>query len=152
MKKRDIILNVLPFVIWISLFILELFDFREWKFMFFSQIVLILGLPIILSVYNTVSSNDFGDVFIKNIFMAVSNVLGILFSSALSDSFVQPDPEASPVIALFIIITLIHVGVLSLICCGIKDILKKNDFTRIKFIKFKWKERWIITYMIQLKK
>jgi len=126
MKKRDMILNVLPFVLWLALFVLELFDFREWKFMFFSQIVLILGLPIILSIYNTISSNDCGDIFIKNIFMAVSNVLGILFSSALSDSFVQPDPEASPVIALFIVIILIHIGVLSLICCGIKHILNKK--------------------------
>ena len=87
---------------------------------------LILVLPLILSIYNAVSSECCEDIFIKNIFMVVSNALGIIFSSALSNSFVQPDPEATLVIALFVGVTFIYTGILTLICCGIKYIVRKN--------------------------
>ena len=126
MKKRDLIINILPFLLMMAIFVIELLGVGQGYVMTWVIIVLIAILPLIVSVYNTVASENCSDIVTRNAGMAFAWVLGILFSSAFTDSFVQRDPEMEPVMALGIGLAIVYVCVLTLICCVVKRIVKKK--------------------------
>ncbi len=116
MKKRDIFINILSFVLWMLIFVPEIFGFEEWKFKFFATMAMLFVLPVIICIYDTIISEDSGSLTIKTIFMGTSNFIGMLFSTALSDSFIEPDSELGAVLPVFWGIIFVYTVILDLVC------------------------------------
>ena len=126
MSKKDLLINVSPFFLLIAFFILGLLESAEGNVMLIIRLVLLLGLPLVVSIYNTVTSSDCSDILLKNTFFTFSCVVSIVLAALISER-IQYDPEMEPVMWLFVGLAVAYMGVLTLICCIIKRVVKKKD-------------------------
>ena len=126
MSKKDLLINVSPFFLLIAFFILGLLESAEGNVMLIIRLVLLLGLPLVVSIYNTVTSSDCSDILLKNTFFTFSSVVSIVLAALISER-IQYDPEMGPVMMLFVGLALVYMGILTLICCIIKRVVKKKD-------------------------
>lgn len=121
----NIILNLLPFVVWGVWFYLalnELYIYPDWGLV---QILLLVCLPIMYSVYNAIVWDRNKTFIIQNGIFAVSQVSGCYICGVLYYNFISSDSETQLVTSGFSFISVIYIAVLTLVCCGIKILINK---------------------------
>ena len=84
----------------------------------------------ILSLTNTLLSQNRKEFLIRNLILGIFNIVGILVNSVLYFSYICYDSEGLLVMQFEIFVAFIYVGILSLIGIAIKSVIlkfKKNN-------------------------
>ncbi len=125
-KIKDFVINVIPLVLWLAFFFVRLYCVDFGWLNVTVNAVLIFGVTLFLSIYNTLHSSDAITILYKNIISTVSNLLGMVLEQQLSHHFIQADYEANPVMKLFIVALIVFSTILTLIGCATKTAKNKK--------------------------
>lgn len=126
MKKiLNIILNLFPFVIWMGWFYLALGDIKTIPDLGTIQILLLLFLPLIYSIYNLIFSNNAKKFILRNTIFLISQVVGYYLCGLLYYNYISSDSETALIRNTFSFISIIYIVIITLICCGIRLLMRK---------------------------
>ena len=126
MKKIfNVVLNVLPFLIWMVWFLLALNDVEINPDLGTIQILLLLGLPLVYSVYNVIFSGNKKNFLIQNFVFGVAQVVGYYISGLLYYDYISSDPETILVNNTFSAISIVYVLITTLIFYWISGIVAR---------------------------
>lgn len=126
MKKIfNVVLNVLPFLIWMVWFLLALNDVEINPDLGTIQILLLLGLPLVYSVYNVIFSGNKKNFLIQNFVFGVAQVVGYYISGLLYYDYISSDSETILVNNTFSAISIVYVLITTLIFYWISGIVAR---------------------------
>lgn len=126
MKKIfNIVLNVLPFLIWMVWFLLAFNDVEINPDLGTIQILLLLGLPLVYSVYNVIFSGNKKNFLIQNFVFGVAQVVGYYISGLLYYDYISNDSETILVNNTFSAISIVYVLITTLIFYWISGIVAR---------------------------
>lgn len=126
MKKIfNVVLNVLPFLIWMVWFLLALNDVEINPDLGTIQILLLLGLPLVYSVYNVIFSGNKKNFLIQNFVFGVAQVVGYYISGLLYYDYISNDSETILVNNTFSAISIVYVLITTLIFYWISGIVAR---------------------------
>lgn len=127
MKKIfNAVLNILPFFIWISWFLLALNDVETKPDLWTIQILLLLGLPLVYSIYNVVFSGNKKNFLIQNFVFGVAQVVGYYIRGLLYYDYISSDSETILVNNTFSAISVAYILIATLIFYGISVAVEKS--------------------------
>jgi len=110
MKKFfNIVLNILPFFIWIVWFLLALNDVETNPDLGTIQIILLLGLPLVYSIYNVVFSCDKKCFLMQNFVFGVVQMVGYYICGLLYSDYISGDSETILVCNTFSVISVVYI-------------------------------------------
>lgn len=131
MKKTvNIILNVLPFIIWIVWFICALFSLFE-SSLFLIQLFLLFVLPIGYSLFNFIITNKKIDFVVHNLIFAISHIIGYCTLGILYYNFISNDSGTVLVSKTFTFFSIIYITIITLIFYLCKR--EKNKYNIVLF-------------------
>ena len=126
MKKIfNVVLNVLPFFIWIGWFLLALNNAEINPDLGTIQILLLLGLPLVYSVYNVIFSAKKKNFLMQNFVFGVAQVVGYYISGLLYYDYISSDSETILVNNTFSAISVVYILITTLIFYGISVVVEK---------------------------
>jgi len=126
MKKIfNVVLNVLPFFIWIGWFLLALNNVEINPDLGTIQILLLLGLPLVYSVYNVIFSGNKKNFLMQNFVFGVAQVVGYYISGLLYYDYISSDSETILVNNTFSAISVVYILITTLIFYGISVVVEK---------------------------
>ena len=89
------------------------------------QILLLLGLPLLYSIYNVFFSKDKNEFAIYNAIFGVSHIIGYYIMGLLYYNYISSDSETVLVINTFSGISIIYILIATLIFYGIRVLVDK---------------------------
>lgn len=126
MKKIiNVVLNVLPFFIWIGWFLLALNDVETNPDLGSIQILLLLGLPLVYSIYNVIFSSNKKNFLMQNFVFGVAQVVGYYISGLLYYDYISSDSETILVNNTFSAISVVYILITTLIFYWISVVEEK---------------------------
>ncbi len=126
MKKIfNVLINVLPFFIWIGWFLLALNDIETNPDLGTIQILLLLGLPLLYSIYNVLLSKNKKEFLIHNVIFGLSQVIGCFVTVQLYYNHVSSDSETILVGNVFSGISILYISIATLLFYGVKTLVGK---------------------------
>ena len=126
MKKIfSITVNIIPFFVWIIWFILALYDIETIPDLGLIQILLLLGLPLLYSIYNVIFSSDKRNFAIQNMIFGVAQVVGYYSSGMLYYNLISGDSETILVFNTFSGISIVYILIATFIFYVIRLLVDK---------------------------
>ena len=126
MKKIfNIIINIIPFYIWKIWFYLALIDIDINPDLGVIEILLLLGFPLLYSIYNVLISKNKKEFVINNVVFGVSHIIGYYIAGLLYYDYISSDSETVLVINTFSGISIIYVSIITLVFYGIRALVEK---------------------------
>lgn len=126
MKKIfNIIINIIPFFIWMIWFYLALIDIDINPDLGVIEILLLLGFPLLYSIYNVLISKNKKEFVINNVVFGVSHIIGYYIAGLLYYDYISSDSETVLVINTFSGISIIYVSIITLVFYGIRALVEK---------------------------
>ena len=125
MKKIPIFVNFFPALIWIAWFLCALYDIEVRPDLGMIQILLLLLLPLIYSLYNLIMSSRKRNFIILNGLFLISQLMGYYISGSLYFRYVSSDSETLLVMNTFSFLSLIYIMIITLAFYGIKALISK---------------------------
>ncbi len=114
MKKIIIFVNFFPALIWIAWFLCALYDIEVRPDLGMIQILLLLLLPLIYSLYNLIMSSRKRNFIILNGIFLLSQLMGYYISGSLYYRYVSSDAETLLVMNTFSFLSLIYIMIITL--------------------------------------
>lgn len=115
----------MPFFVWIGWFFLALYDLETKTDLGMIQIILLLCLPILYSVYNTIFSNNKKNLVIQNAIFGIAHVVGYYISGVLYYDHISSDTETILVNNTFSALSIVYILLVTFAFCGIKFLIDK---------------------------
>ena len=129
MKKvkiiANIIINILPFLAWIVWFLCAFYDVETSLDLFVIELLLLMLLPIIYTIYNLILSKDNKTFLIQNSVFLLSQVIGVIMSGMLYYNYISDDSGTALVVTTFAFISIIYTVLVSVAFWGVKLLIKK---------------------------
>ena len=126
MKKIfNIIINLIPFFVWMIWFYLALIDVDINPDLGMIQILLLLGLPLLYSIYNVFISKNKKEFVIHNAFFCVSNIIGYYIMGLIYYKYISSDSETVLIINTFSGISILYILIATLVFYGIRAFVDK---------------------------
>ena len=126
MKKIfNIIINIIPFFIWMIWFYLALIDIDINPDLGVIEIILLLGFPLLYSIYNVLISKNKKEFVINNVVFGISHIIGYYIAGLLYYDYISSDSETVLVINTFSGISIIYVSIITLVFYGIRALVEK---------------------------
>lgn len=126
MKKIfNIIINIIPFFIWMIWFYLALIDIDINPDLGVIEILLLLGFPLLYSIYNVLISKNKKEFVINNVVFGISHIIGYYIAGLLYYDYISSDSETVLVINTFSGISIIYVSIITLVFYGIRALVEK---------------------------
>ncbi len=126
MKKIfNIIINLIPFFVWMIWFYLALIDVDINPDLGMIQILLLLGLPLLYSIYNVFLSKNKKEFVIHNAIFGVSHIIGYYIMGLLYYNYISSDSETVLVINTFSGISILYILIATLVFYGIGAFVDK---------------------------
>lgn len=126
MKKIfNIIKNIIPFFIWMIWFYLALIDIDINPDLGVIEILLLLGFPLLYSIYNVLISKNKKEFVINNVVFGISHIIGYYIAGLLYYDYISSDSETVLVINTFSGISIIYVSIITLVFYGIRALVEK---------------------------
>lgn len=126
MKKAQVIINLLPFAIWMLWFVCQLTDIFAPSDYAIIQLCLLIITPIIFSVCNTIFAGDKRSLINLNATFSAADIIGYYLSGVLYHSFVSNDTETALVVNTFTLFLVFYTVVITAICLVVKLLLDKS--------------------------
>ena len=124
MKKIfSVIFNVVPFFIWMIWFYCALEHFTI--DLGIIQILLLLGLPLLYSIFNTIFASGKKEFVIHNTIFGASQVIGYYIAGLLYYNYISSDSETALITNTFSGISIVYIFLLTLVFYGIWAIVYK---------------------------
>ena len=124
-KIFNITVNIFPLFVWMIWFYLALIDLEVNPDLGTIQILLLLGLPLLYSIYNVFFSKDKNEFAIYNAIFGVSHIIGYYIMGLLYYNYISSDSETVLVINTFSGISIIYILIATLIFYGIRVLVDK---------------------------
>ena len=126
MKKIfNITVNIFPLFVWMIWFYLALIDLEVNPDLGTIQILLLLGLPLLYSIYNVFFAKGRIEFAIYNAIFGVSHIIGYYIMGLLYYNYISSDSETVLVINTFSGISIIYILIATLIFYGIRVLVDK---------------------------
>lgn len=122
-KAVSVVVDLLPIGVWIGWFFLEFYEVMQ--NLWIAEVVLLLILPLLYSVYHVVFSKDKKRFVTSNIFFGGSQVVGYILSGLLYYRFISDDSETIAVVAFFSIASIVYISVMTLLFYGIRALMDR---------------------------
>lgn len=124
-KIFNITVNIIPLFVWMIWFYLALIDLEVNPDLGTIQILLLLGLPLLYSIYNVFFAKDKNEFAIYNAIFSVSHIIGYYIMGLLYYNYISSDSETVLVINTFSGISIIYILIATLIFYGIRVLVDK---------------------------
>lgn len=128
MKKIfNTIVNIVPFFVWMIWFYLALIDIDIDinPDLGTIEILLLLGFPLLYTIYNVFFAKDRKEFAIYNLIFGVAHIIGYYISGLFYYDYVSSDSETMLVINTFSGISILYVSIVTLIFYGIRAFVDK---------------------------
>ena len=126
MKKIfNVIINLIPFFLWMIWFCLALIDVDINPDLGMIQILMLLALPLLYSIYNVFLSNNKKEFVIHNVIFGVSHIIGYYIMGLLYYDYISSDSETILVINTFSGISCLYILIATLVFYGIRIFVDK---------------------------
>ena len=126
MKKIfNIIINIIPFFVWMIWFYIALKDIDINPDLGTIQILLLLGCPLLYSIYNVLLSKNKKEFIINNVVFGFSHIIGYYIAGLLYYDYISSDSETMLVINTFSGISILYVLIATLVFYGIRALVDK---------------------------
>lgn len=124
-KIFNITVNIIPLFVWMIWFYLALIDLEVNPDLGTIQILLLLGLPLLYSIYNVFFAKDKNEFAIYNSIFGVSHIIGYYIMGLFYYNYISSDSETVLVINTFSGISIIYILIATLIFYGIRVLVEK---------------------------
>ena len=124
-KKFNSIINLIPFFVWMIWFCLALIDVDINPDLGIIQILLLIGLPLLYSIYNVFLSKNKKEFAIHNAIFAVFHIIGYYNMGLFYYNYISSDSETILITNTFSGISILYVLITTLVFYGIRAFVDK---------------------------